>query len=515
MITQVKVGEAVVPQQHEEPADVPPMAVPSTAPSEGAELTRAESLGGVLLHECEIGRESLPRGVVVMTPTFDDPSVNRAETLQHFIRSLAAQRLTYKDPIKLVIADNGMSCEQREIIKRSCAQEHISYDIVDALPHGDASKKTAAYAREQALSHILSRRDHDPMMRGFIQCGDDDAAFAQGLIATLDEVMREREPAAAFPRVVPIQNIFAAPIADAVPDTAPLRVPTVYHQGRVDINAIVAFSGAIVPKTTASMYHPDFLEKVKDQAQKAFMQWPHGSFEDMALAILLNKFGDFYYCHDAVVYDQLRPNVAGLMRQQARWGYDHVYAFHDFANLVGGPGGKVHSAVYNGISVLEPTEDRKHWQSWNIPFDECGLVGSIVRPQQIRETCNALKRYLVERPEEIECLFPNISTRNNITAGVWSLETILHIVAKCRGRMEPELRWDLPRLTPEETVTDGMKFKTGEQASVGRLVGNIVGMQSLPYNFQLENTSMPKHFLFGLRQPVSSLFEDALPSAHR
>jgi hypothetical protein len=469
-------------------------------------------------------------GLIVVIATYNDgkppldPSA-RINTLHHLLLALEHQRPGLpekaRDNFKVVIADNGMSEEQRSRLQgyftsiaahaKRNRRTRPEFLIVDAPKvRGDDFTRTAGYARNIALREIRKRREAGDKSYDAPVLIHDDDAVTDGIGDMYKLLSRHRNVLGAVaPRVHGVRDMtrFATEIRSY--SYEPRRgtsaqsssFPSVFDKdGLINFSVLFAFGGSRIPKTCALLLHPRALENLTSHQNDVFHVWKKGSFEDMCCSIGLACFDwDVFECRSALAYDQVRSHSEARLRQQFSWAYDHATAFYDFSEisrLLPKP------VVHPGVSVLVPLakEERTREVGWalhrmNRLTGFPSLQACIVRPEDAFETLHYIRHQLSTRRRTKDFLEKHsyamegcFETKRNLSATVaLTLKVVRRVIAEidpARAR-----RVEVPYVDHRQLYgpsgdraghAEALRFD--RDTRVARLLGNLGSMFRNPAN---------------------------------
>lgn len=464
---------------------------------------------------------SFTEGLIAVIATYNDgrPAQDhsaRINTIYQLLLALEHQRSALpaqaRGNFKIVIADNGVSTEQRGRLEdyfkilhsQALANDRPAPEclIVDAPKvRGDDFTRTAGYARNQALREIRRRRQAgDASFDAPVLIHDDDAV-TRGIGDMYRLLSRHRNVVGA---VAPcVQGVW-----DMARHAAEIRAqrydrrlgssaqcasfPSVFDKdGLLNFSVLFAFGGSRIPKTCSLLLHPRALDDLTSAAGEVFHVWRKGSFEDMCCSIgLACSNWDIFECKSARAYDQVRSHDEARLRQQFAWAYDHATAFYDFSEISRMLPSPV---VHRGVSVLVPLpkEERTPQEGWGLlRLTELtgfpGLQATIVRPEEVRETLGWILEHLAteRRAEEFRRQHPYafegcFETRENLLA---TAEQVRAVVQQVLGQIDPARlrRVEVPFVDHRSLYSsagergrpaEGLRFE--RDTRVARLLGNL------------------------------------------
>jgi glycosyltransferase involved in cell wall biosynthesis len=451
--------------------------------------------------DLESALNSASQPTIEIGPTFNpDPLVivpvhndNRIPTLRHTFDSLAEQE-RLNSGFQVVVSDNGLTDEGVQEIHGIAEGLGLGLTIVNARPEKE-SQKNAAHARNQAFQTIASLAEQDSRFRtnGVLLIDSDTALLPHALTELQQTYYRNPEVSAVqavsvsahdIGKEARVQYMSRHDIATGREQ----RLPKVYRDGEIDIASIVAFGSDIATKTCGVFVDRVAMAKM---GQKPFVQMPHGSAEDMVLAIGLGRHGDIYSNSRAQVLDLDRPNPSAIQAQRTNWGRDHAILFNDFVEL---------KHIKPGIKIFEPINGQ--WVEWIIPGseewkipgseEEENVYGVIVNPEQLKSTSQ-----LVIDAEKNGTL-DTLTSRElrDVQIGISHLQTVISRIDSVRDTVQKTVRPELP--TPVPPNPSSIRFSN--ESLTGLLVGNILGMCD---EQELSEDALPKRMFYGVRQSAS------------
>ncbi len=437
---------------------------------------------------------------VVVVPTY---TAKRRELIDTTVQSIIAQTQYAQTPkLTLVVADNGLTeAEGRDLHQRIQAMriaQRASLDVefVDAHPNhpretAPSFQRTAAFARNRAVTHILNASPTDARFRGPLFCLDDDAALVGPSLPVLLRALQEGENRqAVVPRFTPSDDIrldysrhMTSPVDITTAVGATRDLPSQFDESNFDLSMAVAFSGDVSTKTAALAISRDLLECMFKANNMLFKVYPHGSFEDMSFGSVASRLGKIAHNPVAECLDQARGDIDSLKAQKVQWGRDHVQALHDYSAL---------GRLYAGITVLEPSYLRDHpvWVQWHIPSTKQGVI---INPSQLHNgVLPTLARQI--REGQYAHLGPDFAESKMLS----HLQTARALVSEVMNTrpLGVKVRGDLGK--PDLSIApQGSRFHVDVQAF--QLAGNLAGMGDV------NSSSDPAHlkFVLGCRQKTS------------
>lgn len=431
------------------------------------DFSRRQELGNLLdqSRNLEIKRENHP-GMVVLIPVHAD---SRVPFVSHTLDSIMEQG--YTDPIRVVVADNGMSAAGSRDIQDKASSLGLQTTIVDAKPHSDL-EKNAAHARNQGLSTLRTLASQDASFRSNgIVLLDSDTAMLPGALHEFDKIQHAHSAAAvtaaslSTPAIDRDARLKYFKETDIKSGEARL-LPSLTQGGKVDIASLVAFGSDVAAKTCGVYIDRETMGKF----DKPFIRMPNGSAEDMIFSVALGEVGKIMHAPGAVVLDMARETPLQVMNQRKNWGQDHAILFNDLAAL---------GQVQNGIHVLEP--DEGGWTEWIAPTHNTDIKGMMLNPEQLKQL--AMELLYADHGED-----PAV-----IQNGLDLLKKMTHYVDAARPTAQKRPRYDLPM----PTVPDTSKTRFSKESMTGLLAGNILGIHSTQ---DMSSEKIPQSFFFGVRQ---------------
>jgi hypothetical protein len=436
--------------------------------------------------------------VVVIIPTY---TAARSEQIDVAISSILHQAAILSSTlITIVIADNGLSLEDKNALRRRTEDAiqnqdvKVTLEIVDAHPSGVRSEapgyqRTAAYARNKAIDYIIRAAKSDPKYRGDIFLLDDDAALVGPSLPILHKALWDHpNRVAVVPTFIPTSDLSAdwnalnqrhrtsPDLTHAVRKTRDL--PQQFRGNEFDLGPVLAFSGDISTKTAALGISRTVINRLHSSHNMIFKVYPNGSFEDMAFGAVVSRQGLIAHNPAARCLDLVRQDPSSMMRQKVQWGRDHVQALSDFIDL---------GHFSDGIKVLEPitsTEDDPYWVQWSMPSKHRGVV---INPRQLLDTVFPTLRRQIERGvyDELGGDFAKDALSRELVAAA----RIVHEIVNQPPR-DFSARYDLG--APDLNAgLSGTRF--APEVSAYQLAGNLVGSRDV-------STLDEMRFVFGVRQ---------------
>lgn len=437
---------------------------------------------------------------VVVVPTY---TAKRRELIDTTVQSIIAQTQYSETPkLTLVVADNGLSDSERRDLRnrietmRADQRASLNVDFVDAHPShpreaAPAFQRTAAFARNRAVSHILEASETDARFRGDLFCLDDDAALVGPSLPILLRSLQQGENRqAVVPRFTASDDIrldysrhSTSPVDISSAVGATRDLPPQFEGNTFDLSMAVAFSGDVSTKTAALAMSRDLIERAFEANKTVFKVYPHGSFEDMSFGSVASRLGKIAHNPVAECLDQARGDMDSLKSQKVQWGRDHVQALQDFAAL---------KMLYPGITVLEPTFLRDHpvWVQWHIPSARQGVI---INPSQLfNGVLPTLENQI--RAGQYEHLGSDFE-QSRMLAYLTTARDLVKEVMNTRP-LGAKVRSELGK--PDFGVApEGSRFHVDVQAF--QLAGNLVGMGDVNSNLQQKDLK----FVLGCRQKTS------------
>lgn len=480
----------------------------------------SSDVGAVVTHD--------PRIVMVM-PTYNDLKKDRSALATVALESLRLQFVDgFRRPLTLVVADNGMSDEQRRCIVAEAQKRGIEIHIADARPQSKdrPEQRTAAYARNMALKEICGLASTDARFRGSsIALLDDDGALGPGAMRLMTDALDAESRAAAVTAcatkvpdlTLEVLDKFRAQVLSGVSGDVEALVsagrgkakllPPLFGQHGVDMGAIVAFSGDISAKTAFLMLRRSAIEPLLDRGGP-FVTYPSGSFEDMLLGLSMSVQGRLVRQGAAKYLDQVSTDSRLLLPQKSRWGRDHVLAVNDL---------RLNGNILPGLHILEErrcseaggsgTGSSTRWVQWTVPAEDLPLeeiAGFVVCPNEVERYASNLERLIDEKPLEITQFFGAEFTPDKLKRGLEVFSRISKIVRNFREQSSDypvTVRNDLPP-PPRDHSPDSFVESPGcSRAGYAQMAGNLLGVVELMEKGYIDKASqLPQAFIFGVRQ---------------
>lgn len=431
------------------------------------DFARRQELGNLLdqSRRVEIKKENHP-GMVILIPVHAD---SRVPFVSHTLDSIMEQG--YTDPIRVVVADNGMSSAGSRDIQDKASSLGLLTTIVDAKPHSDL-EKNAAHARNQGLTALRSLASHDSTFRSNgIVLLDSDTAMLPGALHEFDRIQHAHSAAAitaaslSTPAIDSDARLKYYKETDIKSGEARL-LPSLTQGRNVDIASLVAFGSDVAAKTCGVYIDRETIGKF----DKPFIRMPNGSAEDMIFSVALGEVGKIMHAPGAVVLDMARETPLQIMNQRKNWGQDHAILFNDLAEL---------GQVQKGIHVLEPGEGG--WTEWVAPTHNTDIKGMMLNPEQLKQL--AAELLYADHGED-----PAI-----IQNGINLLKKMTYYIDAARPAAKKRTRHDLPM----PTVPDATQTRFSKESMTGLLAGNILGIHSTQ---DISSEKIPQSFFFGVRQ---------------
>lgn len=436
----------------------------------------------------------------------------RANSLISGLLSLSRQVYAHDEQAlaKVFIADNGLSNSQRQLISEVGRDRQLSICIVDALPSRD-EEKSAAYARNRAVSRLVAEAAFNEGLRGDVLFFDDDVAFQTPYsLATLCTQMMH-----------PTAGYFPKPLALGIPtdevkslttdilNTAwqasalnsshesPVAVayPSIWDgDGCADFSSMIAFGRESAAKTNALLLRRSALEALLSRVSDPFIIMPNGSFEDMWLNLAISRLGVLAKADGVRVLDQVRTKEQELCIQQAKWARDHSIAAADLRSL---------GLMASGLTVLEPhSESYREWRLAPVETPAGVLAhGVLVNPSSLLDSIRFLEKWRTTSP--ICKLIGADVDEERFPFALDELKFVVHTVlaTSLEKSRSYEYRDGTFPTRRHSFDTDDLPFiRFRPRVRAARLAGNIAGLLDVEASYKAPIAQ--RVFIGGTREPV-------------
>lgn len=444
--------------------------------------------------------------VVVIIPTY---TAARRDLIDTATQSVLMQTMFEGSPsITLVIADNGLSDDERRDLHRRTAAAvsdlgcNVCLAIVDAHPQGDREsapsyQRTAAFARNRAIKHVITASKTDSRFRGDVFLLDDDAALVgPSLLILHRSLWGQGDRQAVVPSFLPTKDLASdwralnsesAGLSDVDKAVGVTRdLPNQFVDDTFDLSTVIALSGEVSTKTAALVVSRRLIDTLHEKNDMLFEVFPQGSFEDMAFGAVASRQGVIAHNAAARCLDLARPDPESLKRQKIQWGRDHVQALVDFNDL---------GLLYDGITIFEPGVDAQDQNKpiWVQRHVQSAHRGVVINPRQLHATVLPVLRQQISQGvyDGMGQGFERLEMMRALESAESTIQALLS--DQHMGSIKCVRRPELGSPVVDDAVV-GTRF--APEVLAFQVAGNLVGIRDV----NTRGGAMPLRFVLGARQ---------------